>query len=72
MKSIYLLISFLLICSLIGCPSTHQARKVEDSGFLKDYSRLKKGVGDEALQEYINPAANFSTYDKVLIDHITK
>ena len=71
MKSIYLLISFLLIFSLIGCPSTHQARKVEDSGFLKDYSRLKKGEGDEALQEYINPAADFSAYDKVLIDHIT-
>jgi hypothetical protein len=44
---------------------------VKETGFLKDYSRLKKGIGDEALEEYINPAADFNTYDKVLIDPIT-
>ncbi len=38
-----------LLLGLTGCSTTHQVRgSVEESGFLKDYSLLKPGTGDEA------------------------
>ncbi len=54
-----------------GCARTQQARRVETSGFLKDYSRLHEGKEGEALLLYINPDADFSAYDKVLLDDVT-
>ena len=56
---------------LAGCATTHQTRSVESSGFLKDYSMLREGQGDEALMVYINPETDFSAYEGVIIDSIT-
>lgn len=65
-----LLLISLLVIVLVGCEATYQARDVETSGFLKDYSILKEGVGNEALLVYKNPEANFSKYDKILFEPI--
>lgn len=60
-----------LLSSSCGCAKTFQARRVETSGFLGDYSKLEEGKEGEALLVYRNPAADFDRYDKVMIDDIT-
>ena len=61
-----------LVVSILlpGCAATWQARKVEGSGFLKDYSQLKKGEGDQVLRVYLNPRAEWARYDKLIIDPV--
>jgi len=56
-----------------GCASTYQARSVDESGFLNDYSRLKKGTWSQALLVYINPDVNeiCKNYTKVLLDPVS-
>ena len=76
MKQNNLLILFALLgaCGvflLTGCATTEQTREVEPSGFLGDYSQLKKGGGERALLYYVNPDANLAAYDKVIIDPVT-
>lgn len=56
------------LCS--GCLSTYQARKVQPSGFLGDYSKLRPGQGDEAQLVYINRKANFGAYKKIMMDPV--
>ena len=60
-----------LLLALAGCATTEQTPSVEVSGFLKDYSQLKEGRGDQALLVYINPQADFSRYQKVIVDPVT-
>lgn len=55
---------------ITGCRSTFQTRKVETSGFLSNYSQLKKGSGDEAQLIYINPQADFNAYTRILMDPV--
>jgi hypothetical protein len=55
---------------LVGCAQTRQARDVAQSGFLGDYSLLKEGPEGGALKVYQNPAADFKSYDKVLLDPV--
>lgn len=43
---------------------------VEPSGFLGDYAQLKPGRRDQAQLVYIDPAADFSPYAKVLVDPV--
>jgi len=62
------LVVFLFI--ITGCSSTFQTRKVETSGFLSNYSQLKKGSGDEAQLIYINPQADFNAYTRILMDPV--
>jgi hypothetical protein len=66
---------FLLILSAVfifgGCASTKQARDVDASklsGFLDDYSILRKGVAEEALLVYRNPQALWPVYKNIIID----
>ena len=56
-----------------GCASTYQARSVETSGFLDDYTILKKGTWSQALLVYVNPDANeiCKKYTKVLLDPVS-
>jgi hypothetical protein len=54
-----------------GCSTTHRVREVTKSGFLKDYSMLREGSGDEPLLYYLNPKAKFADYDKIIIDPVT-
>jgi len=75
--------SVLLIGMLIGiggCASTQEAKSVEKSGFLGDYSRLKEGqrgsffsqgAEGQALLVYENPAADWRKYKKIQLDPVT-
>jgi hypothetical protein len=54
----------------MSCTTTHQTPKAATSGFLKDYSQLKEGKGEQALMVYIDPDVNFSRYNKIMIDPI--
>lgn len=65
-------IAFMLLIALFaGCTQTKQARKVETSGFLGDYSMLQEGKAGEALLLYLNPNADWASYDKVLFESVT-
>jgi hypothetical protein len=44
--------------------------QVEPSGFLGDYSQLQEGRGDQAQLIYIDEEADFSGYERVLIDPV--
>jgi hypothetical protein len=59
-----------LLLGLTACFTTHQTRGVTESGFLKDYSLLKPGTGDEAKLLYIDPAVNWTLYTRVYIEPI--
>jgi hypothetical protein len=60
-----------------GCADTQHAKSVEKSGFLGDYSMLRKGetstMGEdpEALLVYRNPKANWKQYTKIILDPVT-
>jgi hypothetical protein len=56
---------------LAGCAAGSQARSVQESGFLGDYSMLSEGKEGEALRVYKNPNANWASYDKVMLDPVT-
>jgi len=72
---------FTIFCAIIGfgmimlfapaCAPTVQTRGVDTSGFLKDYSHLKKGKGDQALLSYDNPSADWSRYNKIILEPVT-
>ncbi|HKC93834.1 MAG TPA: DUF3313 domain-containing protein [Nitrospira sp.] len=74
--------SIFLIGVLIGfggCASTQEAKSVEKSGFLGDYSLLKEGkrstfsqgAENQALLVYENPAANWRKFKKIQLDPVT-
>ncbi len=65
------LTAFICVILLISSCSPKQARRVEKSGFLGDYSNFKEGKSNEALYLYINPIANCKNYTKVIIDPVT-
>ena len=55
----------------IGCAPLRQRREaVEPAGFLRDYSQLQKNDQYPAYLIYINPTANWSKYDAVMIDSV--
>lgn len=56
---------------IIGCATSQQAPIVTQSGFLGDYSILRKGgEGDPALM-YRHPSISLDAYNKAIIDPIT-
>ena len=62
-----------------GCAATQEAKSVEKSGFLGDYSLLKEGqrsafaqgAENQALFIYKNPAADWRKYRKIILDPVT-
>lgn len=71
-KTLRLLTLLLVLAGFVGCASTRQARKVQESGFLGDYSTLEKGKGgDETKLYHADTAARWNAYDKLLIDHVS-
>ena len=64
---------------LSGCAATQEAKSVEKSGFLGDYSMLREGerstfsqgAENQALLVYKNPAADWKKYKKVQLDPVT-
>ena len=69
MSKVFLI--FALLPMMIACSATHQASSVKPSGFLGDYSQLKEGKSGEALLRYINPAADWKKYNKVMLYPVT-
>ena len=67
--ALYTLIVVLLLAA--GCSTTRQTRSVETSGFLGDYSQLEEGKRGQAQLVYVNPRADFSRYDAVLLDSVS-
>jgi hypothetical protein len=62
-----------LALALAGCGTTKQAREVTASGFLGDYSGLRKGGEntDDPLMVYVNPQADCRKYQAVMLDPVT-
>lgn len=57
---------------LPACASTEQTRDFRYSGFLRNYEQLQPGAGaDDPILIYVNPDADWASYDKVLIDRVT-
>ena len=79
MHQIVGLVAISLLIGAGGCAATQEAKSVEKSGFLGDYSRLKEGqrsifsqgAEDQALLVYMNPAADWRKYKKVWLDPVT-
>ncbi len=71
MKPIQLIIGVLILILLTACAATRQARDVEKTGFLDDYSILREGKEDEALLVYRKPGVNWISYSKIMIDPVT-
>ncbi|HSB44254.1 MAG TPA: DUF3313 domain-containing protein [Nitrospira sp.] len=69
-----------LMLVVTGCAATQEAKSVEKSGFLGDYSLLKEGerstvsggsAENQALLIYKNPAADWRKYKKIQLDPVT-
>ncbi len=54
----------------VGEP-TIKVEQVNPSGFLKDYSLLKKGGEGRMNLVYVNPETDFADYDKIMVDPVT-
>lgn len=52
------------------CSTTEQARSVTTSGFLGDYSQLTPGKSGQAKLVYIDLAADFSKYNKIMLEPV--
>jgi hypothetical protein len=55
---------------LLICATAATAQEVRDTSFLKDESQLRPGRANQARLVYINPEADFSRYDKALVDRV--
>ena len=71
MTRFYALVVFALAGVLAGCAAGSQARSVQQSGFLGDYSILSEGKSGEALLVYKNPNTNWASYHKIMLDPVT-
>ena len=75
------MIGLVLVLMLVvaGCAATQEAKSVEKSGFLGDYSLLKEGersavaqgAENQALWIYKNPSVDWRKYRKVILDPVT-
>jgi len=79
MRRIIGLMAISLLLGAAGCAATQEAKSVEKSGFLGDYSMLKEGARstikegseDQALWIYTNPDADWRKYKKIQLDPVT-
>lgn len=71
-QNILAIVGLTFALSMSACTPIKQARDVEQSSFLGDYSALQTGKEGEALKIYINPQYQQSCkrYDKVLIEPV--
>jgi len=63
------LIVFVVLAA--GCGTTKQARSIEKSGFLGDYTSLRPGIDGQALLLYDDAQADCKKYDSVILDSVT-
>ncbi len=68
-------VSAILLCTvmafLAGCGETKKGKGVRASGFLGDYSVLRKGGKGEAEFIYKNPTVNWARYRSIELDPVT-
>jgi hypothetical protein len=62
--------TILFFLSAVGCARTYQARYVETSDFLADYSILKEDQDDDALLSYWKKGTDWSHYKKIIVDPV--
>ena len=63
-----------LLLALAGCETegtTSFGDSVRSSGFLSDYSMLRRGKEGQAISVFWNDEADFSSYNKILIEPVT-
>jgi len=63
--------SLVLLAVVAGCTSPRSRVRTDVSGFLDDYSLLRPGAPGEVALVYRNPQANWTSYDKVLLEPVT-
>ncbi|MBW2542878.1 MAG: DUF3313 domain-containing protein [Deltaproteobacteria bacterium] len=64
------LVAFTL--TAVACAGTRGRRSApEESGFLRDYSQLTERKGAPAKLSYVNPQANWSSYDAIWIESVS-
>jgi len=59
-----------LVLLSTACARTYQARYVDTSNFLDDYSLLTEGEDGDALLSYWKKDANWSAYKKIILDPV--
>jgi len=59
-----------LVLFSVGCARTYQARHVETSHFLDDYSLLKEGEDGDALLSYWKEGTNWASYKKIILEPV--
>ena len=57
-------------CRRVSDSHAGKKGKTAQTGFLGDYSRLEPGKSDQAQLVYLNPAAEFAGYTKIMIDPV--
>jgi hypothetical protein len=68
------MITIMLIpCFITGCARLERGRRgaVKTSGFLDDYTLLKKTKGDIAQLFFINEAVDWNRYTKIMVEPVT-
>jgi len=72
-QNILAIFGLTLALSMSACTPIKQARDVDQTSFLGDYSVLQEGKDGEALKIYINPNYQQSCkgYDKVIIEPVS-
>ncbi len=73
-SAIALLVAATMMLGTAGCGGVRgrwRGGPPAESGFLRDYSQLAHVDGYPAALVYINPSANWSSYDAVFIDSVT-
>jgi hypothetical protein len=69
LTGLFSLVIFLAV-TFGGCAATKQARHAQGSGFLDNYSLLRKGQEGEALRVYRDKWANWPVYQRILLDPV--
>src|SRR6266566_6625967 len=64
-------VTSLILLVVAGCVSPRSPARPEVSGFLDDYSLLRPGAAGEVALVYRNPHADWTSYDKVLLEPVT-
>lgn len=59
-----------LILLSVGCARTYQARYVETSHFLDDYSLLKDGEDGDALLSFWKADTHWAAYKKIILEPV--
>ena len=72
-RSITMAAGITLMAALLGgCAGSYQARSVDlkPDTILVNPDIFEKGTGDQVLFRYVNPAADFKSYSKVIIEPV--